>query len=313
MVHLYSKEMLDGVDLSPFYSGNSNTLFDVRSPSTSLSSEWMRSPTSEISEYTSLSSADGFTSTCDSSYCTDYFSIPRETRMTNDGTGGSPGRNFVEQCTAEQCFFGCGGHTPAAPNSLGLYMSLPKAGSDSSDLFEIERERAFGKPFALASDLVPQPRYHPLLSANDSFDSFFGSSGLGCHERRASVPSFPTQTMSPRHRRLSEPFNALISRTSSSPSPRNDIVPARSPIRKEYHSPPKSKDHPKPILFKTELCRSWEEKGSCRYGYLTSFAPKVIFRNKCQFAHSTVELRPVPRHPKYKTQLCRTFLEVSLC
>jgi hypothetical protein len=28
------------------------------------------------------------------------------------------------------------------------------------------------------------------------------------------------------------------------------------------------KDQPKPILFKTELCRSWEEKGSCRYGYI---------------------------------------------
>lgn len=36
------------------------------------------------------------------------------------------------------------------------------------------------------------------------------------------------------------------------------------------------------------------------YGYST----------KCQFAHSLNELRPVPRHPKYKTQLCKTFLEV---
>src|SRR5277367_1755407 len=35
-----------------------------------------------------------------------------------------------------------------------------------------------------------------------------------------------------------------------------------------------------------------------------------VSRNKCQFAHSPAELRPVPRHPKYKTQLCKTFLEV---
>jgi len=35
-----------------------------------------------------------------------------------------------------------------------------------------------------------------------------------------------------------------------------------------------------------------------------------VSRNKCQFAHSLAELRPVPRHPKYKTQLCKTFLEV---
>ena len=39
-------------------------------------------------------------------------------------------------------------------------------------------------------------------------------------------------------------------------------------------------------LYKTELCRSWEEKGTCRYG------------SKCQFAHGEDELRNVSRHPK---------------
>jgi hypothetical protein len=39
-------------------------------------------------------------------------------------------------------------------------------------------------------------------------------------------------------------------------------------------------------LYKTELCRSWEEKGSCRYA------------TKCQFAHGEEELRNVARHPK---------------
>lgn len=39
-------------------------------------------------------------------------------------------------------------------------------------------------------------------------------------------------------------------------------------------------------LYKTELCRSWEEKGTCRYG------------TKCQFAHGEEELRNVQRHPK---------------
>ncbi len=46
-------------------------------------------------------------------------------------------------------------------------------------------------------------------------------------------------------------------------------------------------------LYKTELCRSWEEKGSCRYGL------------KCQFAHGEEEIRKVARHPKYKTEICR--------
>eukprot|EP00873_Tetraselmis_striata_P039636 jgi/Tetstr1/459900/TSEL_005242.t1 len=54
-------------------------------------------------------------------------------------------------------------------------------------------------------------------------------------------------------------------------------------------------------LYKTELCRSWSETGSCRYGL------------KCQFAHGAEELRPVQRHPKYKTEICRTFAVTGTC
>ena len=54
-------------------------------------------------------------------------------------------------------------------------------------------------------------------------------------------------------------------------------------------------------LYKTELCRSWEETGTCRYGA------------KCQFSHGRDELRPVLRHPKYKTEVCRTFAQNGTC
>ena len=54
-------------------------------------------------------------------------------------------------------------------------------------------------------------------------------------------------------------------------------------------------------LYKTELCRSYEEFGQCRYG------------NKCQFAHSLEELRHVQRHPKYKTEVCKTFATTGTC
>jgi len=54
-------------------------------------------------------------------------------------------------------------------------------------------------------------------------------------------------------------------------------------------------------LYKTELCRSFEETGVCRYG------------SKCQFAHGREELRPVVRHPKYKTEICKTFHSVGTC
>src|SRR4051812_46740330 len=54
-------------------------------------------------------------------------------------------------------------------------------------------------------------------------------------------------------------------------------------------------------LFKTELCRSYESTGACKYGA------------KCRFAHGQAELRPVARHPKYKTQHCKTFREQGHC
>lgn len=53
--------------------------------------------------------------------------------------------------------------------------------------------------------------------------------------------------------------------------------------------------------YKTELCRTFSENGSCRYG------------DKCQFAHGEAELRTVSRHPKYKTEMCRTFHTTGFC
>jgi hypothetical protein len=76
-------------------------------------------------------------------------------------------------------------------------------------------------------------------------------------------------------------------------------------------------------LYKTELCRSWEEFGSCRYGAKVCAGCWVAFAGwmsfifpptsqlassqppspparaqQCQFAHTRGELRPVQRHPK---------------
>uniref|UniRef100_A0A4W4FD52 mRNA decay activator protein ZFP36 n=1 Tax=Electrophorus electricus TaxID=8005 RepID=A0A4W4FD52_ELEEL len=53
--------------------------------------------------------------------------------------------------------------------------------------------------------------------------------------------------------------------------------------------------------YKTEMCRPFEENGSCKYG------------DKCQFAHGLHELRSLSRHPKYKTEPCRTFHTIGFC
>ncbi|CAO3673055.1 unnamed protein product [Umbelopsis ramanniana] len=54
-------------------------------------------------------------------------------------------------------------------------------------------------------------------------------------------------------------------------------------------------------LYKTEMCRNWQEIGYCRYG------------KKCRYAHGYTELRAVKRHQRYKTEVCRTYHETGTC
>jgi len=51
----------------------------------------------------------------------------------------------------------------------------------------------------------------------------------------------------------------------------------------QVSSTPRGTGNPDPRLYKTELCRSYNRTGYCRYGL------------KCQFAHGIRELRPSPR------------------
>ncbi|CAG2106353.1 unnamed protein product [Medioppia subpectinata] len=53
--------------------------------------------------------------------------------------------------------------------------------------------------------------------------------------------------------------------------------------------------------YKTELCRSFGEVGTCKYG------------DKCQFAHGGHELRIITRHPKFKTENCKSFHSTGFC
>lgn len=51
-----------------------------------------------------------------------------------------------------------------------------------------------------------------------------------------------------------------------------------------------------PTVYRTEICARWR-RGLCNYGA------------DCQFAHGEQELHERVRPPKYKTQVCRNFLE----
>jgi len=88
--------------------------------------------------------------------------------------------------------------------------------------------------------------------------------------------------------------------SSSSDSSLLSFSDTHSEVSVEENNLPSSKN-PKKELFKTEMCRSWTETGSCRYG------------NKCQFAHGKEQIRQVVRHPKYKTKMCTNFCENGSC
>jgi hypothetical protein len=95
-------------------------------------------------------------------------------------------------------------------------------------------------------------------------------------------------------------YSSSGSSTSSLSSPRvpiTDIVqhqPMRISTTKTITTPI-TQSHVCVTRYKTELCRPFTETGKCKYG------------DKCQFSHGTNELRILMRHPKYKTEYCRTF------
>ena len=95
-------------------------------------------------------------------------------------------------------------------------------------------------------------------------------------------------------------YSSSGSSTSSLSSPRvpiTDIVlQQQQPMRiPSSSSTTTTQSHVCVTRYKTELCRPFTETGKCKYG------------DKCQFSHGMKELRILMRHPKYKTEYCRTF------
>ena len=138
----------------------------------------------------------------------------------------------------------------------------------------------------------PQPRQRSTLSA--AFPPDFEHVG----QTRSNTAS-PTLTRSP-----AIPFNLGSPRS----APATPVI-SQSPHRMSLLSqsvgasstPPSHSSIINTALYKTELCRSYLETGTCRYGA------------KCQFAHGEHELRPVQRHPRYKTEVCQTFQLYGTC
>ncbi len=93
-------------------------------------------------------------------------------------------------------------------------------------------------------------------------------------------------------------YSSSGSSTSSLSSPRvpiNDIVLQQQQPMRIPSATATTQSHVCVTRYKTELCRPFTETGKCKYG------------DKCQFSHGMKELRILMRHPKYKTEYCRTF------
>lgn len=96
------------------------------------------------------------------------------------------------------------------------------------------------------------------------------------------------------HRKLDRSYSEPVDRRPSLAGPPTSPTGTTTPT-----SPPAAAQNSS--RYKTELCRPFEESGTCKYG------------DKCQFAHGGHELRTLARHPKYKTELCRTFHTSGFC
>lgn len=124
-----------------------------------------------------------------------------------------------------------------------------------------------------------------------------------------SLGASPLTKASPSPRQSLVPTTPLLSVTASSPRKWSATTPLSveaSLQLQETASPSSSARTPQSVerakkLYKTELCRSWQEYQMCPYGL------------KCQFAHGESELRPVERHRKYKTEQCRKFHSEGVC
>ncbi|XP_037122760.1 mRNA decay activator protein ZFP36L1 [Syngnathus acus] len=138
-------------------------------------------------------------------------------------------------------------------------------------------------------------RHHSLCPA--TLRNFDDSSARGPPWRRdGRLPRSPLTRL---------PFRAdrSVSVTEGEVLPDEEVPPSARPPpglwRSELNRGPAS---PRlPARYKTELCRTFEESGTCKYDA------------KCQFAHGADELRGLSRHPKYKTEPCRTFHTVGFC
>lgn len=265
MAHPFSTQTLGNLDLPNFISGNPHGNSSYKSGP----HEWMTNgKIVENGDYNDPYGRDGLGHGVEGGYNGQGGWSARIGDWKGGDANGVNEGTFLEQCHARDCFFGCGRDHSQQGEYVGRYDSRGigwryVVDGGQGRTFTNELDYGLGNKYVLESRYPRSSRHRSKIILSDRrLDS--QTIGLGFHGRHASVPSSPTQPIPSRQRRLSEPFNVLTADYFSS-----KISVPGSPISaaSEEHGSVNFKDNSKPILFKTELCRSWEEKGSCRYGY----------------------------------------------
>lgn len=219
-------------------------------------------------------------------------------RLNNVGGYRQQPRSFPQQAllpNPSSLGFPVGHHTShlSLGNTQQLYdMMIPSAPHDNHPaVARVQQQHNVfrGGHHHSASDPSAMRDAATLSLLNGGLPSF--NPGLYPTTLHPSVPVFPGQFYG-----AQDLISAQLAARAQFASPYG-VPPQASSVDSAATTPTGSSSGPsannrKLGLYKTELCRSWEEKGTCRYG------------TKCQFAHGEDELRKVSRHPK----VCVLFL-----
>ena len=144
--------------------------------------------------------------------------------------------------------------------------------------------------FSFDQDQQPQP----ALTRAGSLHNPRQANGMSASFRPRSV-SAGNKAMSSQQQQTTSPY---LQRISSKSSPLLSASGKKSELDKKAALQQVNLTGSR---YKTELCRPFQESGTCKYG------------DRCQFAHGVEEIRTLVRHPKYKTELCRTFHSTGFC
>lgn len=115
-------------------------------------------------------------------------------------------------------------------------------------------------------------------------------------ERKTIVRSSPDR--SPSRDEVVNKTETIVSRFDSI-IPQTLIVkaPQKTKKQKTVSDIPKHKN----TLYKTEMCKLWQEGKVCKYG------------KGCHFAHGVLDMKCRDRHTKFKTTQCNSFHSIGFC